>query len=244
LGESVSGALDAATDCFEQDGRLGDRYQLTLTAPTLFNVTLATVGYLPFVPTYLGEDQISGWASDSAYSLTREHDYPPGSYIVRVSSFVQAGTGEGAPQGPYTLSTGRIATPQEGCGRETSITYGSMAEARITPSDCQRAPEDEPDSPRLADGYTAILAPGRDMAVTATADFPFRLLHLADGIPTDASPWLLPGVEASVTATGAGFHDFYILAESADTLGGYVIRFDSVSVNSSALSTMARGRGP
>lgn len=225
LGASVSGALDADTDCFERDARLGDRYLLTLATPTLFDVTLATVGYLPFVPTYLGEDQLSGWASDSAYSLTREHLFPPGSYVVRASSFAQAGTAEAAPQGPYTLSTAPVAVPQEGCGRETSITYGSTAEGRLTPDDCRRAPADEPDRPEPADGYAAILAPGRDMVVTATADFAFRLLHLADGAPADASPWLPAGAEASLTATGAGFHDFYVVAESADSLGAYLVRF-------------------
>jgi hypothetical protein len=225
LGERVSGELDAATDCFERDARLGDRYLLTLETATLFDVTLATVGFLPFVPTYLGEDQLSGWASDSADSLTREHLFPPGAYVVRVSSFAQAATAEGAPQGPYTLSTERVAVPQEGCGRETSITYGSAAAGRITLDDCLRAPEDEPDAPKPADGYAAILAPGRDMVVTATADFPFRLLHLADGTPTGASPWLPAGAEASLTATGAGFHDFYVLAEREDVLGEYVLRF-------------------
>jgi len=225
LGQSVSGTLDAATDCFEGDARLGDRYLLTLATPTLFDVTLSTVGYLPFVPTYLGEDQLSGWASDSAYSLTREHLFPPGAYVVRVSSFARAATAGAAPQGPYTLSTAPVAVAQEGCGRETSITYGSVAEARITLDDCRRAPEDEPDRPKPADGYAAILAPGRGMVATASADFPFRLLHLADGIPTDASPWLQGGTETSLTATGAGFHDFYLLAQGADTTGSYVIRF-------------------
>ncbi len=225
LGESVSGVLDAATDCFEQDARLGDRYLLTLDTPTLFDVTLATVGYLPFVPTYLGADQLSGWASDTAYSLTREHLFPPGEYELRASSFARAATAQSAPQGPYTLSTVPVAVPQEGCGRETSITYGSVAEARMAPDDCERAPADEPDRPRPSDGYSAILAPGRDMTVTAVADFPFRLLHLADGAPAGASPWLPADAEASLTATGAGFHDFYVLAGSESVLGAYVIRF-------------------
>ena len=192
LGERVAGVLDAATDCFERDARLGDRYLLTLTAPSLFDVTLSTVGFLPFVPTYLGEDQLSGWASDSAHALTREHLFPPGSYVVRASSFAQAATAEAAPQGSYTLSTKPLAAPQEGCGRETSITYGSIAEGHLDSSDCRRAPEDEADRARPADGYAAILAPGRDMVVTATADVSFRLLHVADGVHAGASPGSRP----------------------------------------------------
>ncbi len=225
LGESVSGVLDAAADCLEPDGRLGDRYLLTLDSATLFDVTLTTVGYLPFVPTYLGRDQLSGWASDSAYSVTREHLFPPGSYVVRASSFARAGSGESTPQGPYTLSTAPLPAPQVGCGRETSVTYGSVAEGRIAPDDCERASADEPDLSKPSDGYAAILAPGRDMTATATAVFPFRLLHLADGAPAGSSPWLPAGAEASLTAAGAGFHDFYILAERKDVLGEYVIRF-------------------
>lgn len=225
LGGSVSGALDAETDCLEPDGRLGDRYLLTLDAPALFAVSLTTVGYLPFVPTYLGDDQLSGWASDSAYALSREHLFPPGAYVVRASSFARTGGGQPAPQGPYTLSTTPLSEPQRGCGRETSITYGSVAEGRLAPDDCPRAPADEPDHPRPSDGYAAILAPGRDMTATAVADVPFRLLHLADGAPADASQWLQAGAEASLTATGAGFHDFYILAASGSATGTYVIRF-------------------
>ncbi len=70
------------------------------------------------------------------------------------------------------------------------------------------------------------------MVVTATADVSFRLLHVADGVHAGASPWLPPGAEASLTATGAGFHDFYLLAASEDVPGGYRIRFDALSAGS------------
>jgi len=225
LGETVVGVLDAATDCFDRDGRLGDAYLLTLGAATVFDFTLTAEGFLPFMPTYRGGNQLSGWASDSGPTLTREHLYPAGTYVLRASSYLRASTPGEAPRGSYSLSTRRLAIPQEGCRRESSVTYGSVAEGRIAADDCARAPSDEPGIERLSDGYAAILAPGRDMTVIATATFAFRLLHLADGAPAGASPWLGAGGETTLTATGEGFHDFYLLAERPEVAGAYVIGF-------------------
>ncbi len=224
LGDTVSGTLDA-TDCFDRDGRLGDAYLLTLPSATLFDLTLSTDGFLPFVPTYLGESQLSGWASDSVSTLTREHLFPAGAYVLRASSYLRGDTPAQAPRGAYSLWTVPQSVPQEGCGRESSVTYGSVAEGRINSGDCRRSPADEPGVERPADGYAAILTTGGDMTALATASFRFRLLHLADGSPAGASAWLEPGAEAALTATGPGFHDFYLLAEGTEPGGPYRIRF-------------------
>jgi hypothetical protein len=225
LGDTVRGVLDPATDCFDRDGRLGDAYLLTLSVATLFDLTLTAEGFLPFAPTYRGEDQLSGWASDSLSTLSREHIYPLGGYVLRASSYLRASTPGEAPRGGYSLSTAPLTIPQEGCGRESSVTYGSVAEGRIAADDCGRASSDEPEVERLSDGYAAILSGGRDMTAIATATFPFRLIHLADGASAGASPWLEAGAETTLTATGEGFHDFYILAERPEASGTYLIRF-------------------
>ncbi|HSM59885.1 MAG TPA: hypothetical protein VK849_03765 [Longimicrobiales bacterium] len=226
LGAAVTGTLDPATDCFQLDGRLGDDYLLTLEAPTLFTITLESEGFLPFIPTYRDGIQASGWASDSAHTLTREHLFPAGAVTVRASSLEQSTTPAAAARGSYTLSTAVLAVPQEKCGRETSVTYGSVAEGRLVPDDCERAWEDDPDTPRPADGYSTILEAARTMTVTVTADFRFRVLHAPDGAEGRAWTDVPAGDSVVVTAAGAGFHDFWISGEAADAGGGYVLRFE------------------
>lgn len=227
LGATVPGALEVGLDCLADDGRLFDGFLLSLAQPTLFTVTLATEGYRPFMPLYAAGDtvQLSGWASATEDSLTREHLFPAGSYVLRASSFERA-EGTGVPtEGSYALSTRRLERPQEGCARETSVTYGSVAEGRLTEDDCEATREPDDAVLRRSDGYDLLLRPGVPVEVTATADFPFRLAFWANGRPVEVFADIPPGEVRRVTAGGTGFLDFYVLSEEERVGGAYTLTF-------------------
>jgi hypothetical protein len=248
LGDTVRGRLEAARDCRSDDGRLYDAFQVILPGPEAVAVTLTTEGYRPFLPFYGPADsvQLSGWASSDAFSLTREHLFPAGRYLLRASSFERPGGPDEPPvEGGYTLSTRLRPVPQEGCGRETSVTYGSVARGRLTPDDCLAVREPEPATPRLGDGYDLLLRPGVPVEVTLTADAPVRLAVWANGQPVDVLPAIPPGELRRIQAGGAGFLSVYVLEEEEHRGGWYTLAFqEALEEAPDGAPGMARVAGP
>ncbi len=225
--QTQTGTLSAREDCLLEEGRLADDFQLTLDGPTLFAVTLATSGYHPLMPLYSDSAQASGWASATDMTLTREHLFPAGAYVLRSTSFERVDSGPPVTGG-YTLSTAILVTPQEGCGRETSVTYGSVATGRLLLSDCETVPTADDPEVRRQDGYDFLLRPGRAVRVTVTADFPYRFDFWANGTPVESFLDVPAGESRRLTAGGIGFLDFYVSPTHPDHEGDYTITFEAV----------------
>lgn len=225
--QTVTGALDADEDCLLAEGRLSDDFALTLDDPTLFTVSLVTRGYRPLMPLYRDGAQVSGWASSTDTALTREHLFPAGDYVLRSTSFERVDAPATPASGGYTLSTAVVAAlPQEGCSRETSVTYGSVARGRLTPDDCEATPEDGDPTVRRLDGYDFLVVPGRAVRVTATADVRYRFAFWANGQVIDVFEDVAAGDSVQLTVGGIGFLDFYVMAEEEGVFGAYTLRFD------------------
>ncbi len=228
FGDTVRGRLEADGDCLAPEGRLVDDYALTLTAPTLFTVTLATEGYRPLMPLYRDSAQVSGWASATETELTREHFFPAGSYVLRSTSFERVDLPGTPVGGSYRLSTDVRSMPQEGCGRETSVTYGSVVTGRLTEADCEATHEDGDPVVRRSDGYDFLLRVNHPVRVTVQADFPYRFAFWANGQPAEIFTGLPAGAVRTLTAGGIGFLDFYVQTEQAGVGGSYTLRFEEV----------------
>lgn len=251
VGATVTGTLDADQDCLADDGRLFDGFLVTLTEPTLLAVTLGAAGYRPFMPFYETATpdtvQVSGWASATEDTLTREHLFPAGAWLLRSSSFERAEEqGDPPVEGSWTLSTAERAVPQEGCGRETSVTYGSVAEGRLGEDDCEATREADDPVLRRSDGYDFLLRPGLPVEVVATADFPFRLAFWANGQPVETFTGIAAGESRRVKAGGTGFLSFYVRSEEEGVGGRYTLTFQPApsATGSGPSPAPARGAPP
>lgn len=226
LHQTVTGTLDPAEDCLLDEGRLSDDFALALDDATLFSVTLVTAGYRPLMPLYRDSAQVSGWASSTDTALTREHLFPAGDYVLRSTSFERVDLPGTPVSGRYTLSTEVVAAlPQEGCGRETSVTYGSVARGRLTEDDCEATPDEGDPTVRRLDGYDFLLEINRPVAVVVTADFPYRVAFWANGQEVDVFDHVAAGDSVRLSAGGIGFLDFYVTTAQEGVFGNYTVRF-------------------
>lgn len=224
VGDTARGELVPDADCLSAEGRLFDAWSVVLNEPTLLAVTMRSQGFFPNMPFYLsGGMQVSGWATATESQFTREHLFPAGSYVVRTTSFgkgdpVDAAT---APTGTYALWTRRLAEPQAGCGRETSVTYGSVAEGRLSPDDCEAAGESSDGVVRRLDGYDFLMDPERPVTVAVTADFRYRVTHWDNGRVVLRVEDIPAGRTTTLNVEGFAFQTFYILAEDENGTGSY-----------------------
>lgn len=226
LGDTVRGTLAVDEDCLAAEGRLFDDFALALPEATLFTVTLSTEGYRPLMPLYRDSAQVSGWASDTRTELTREHFFPAGDYRLRSTTFERVNAPATPFGGTYVLSTARLAEPQVGCGRETSVTYGSVVSGTLTEGDCEAVRDVSDPVIRRSDGYDFLLRPGRRVRVTVTADFPYRFWFWANGQPVETFAEVPAGQTRTLTAGGIGFLDFYVLNEQPGGGGRYTLTFE------------------
>jgi hypothetical protein len=224
LGDTVRGSLEE-TDCLSDEGRLLDAYEIVLPQPTLFAVSLSTVGFFPHIPFRQDTSQVSGWASSQDRELNREHLFPAGTYVLHATSFNVGAELATAPRGTYTLFTAPLQTPQEGCGRETTVTYGSRVSARVTPDDCEAVQEAVEGIDRRLDGYTFLMDGQQEVTVTVTAEFAYRFTHWSNGQPILQVPAIPAGETREFRVEAFGFQDFYVVNENDGEGGSYTVVF-------------------
>ncbi len=89
LGQTVSGVLDAASDCLSGD-RLSDIYTLTLDRTTLFRVEQTSTVFAPMTGMYRAGNntQLIGSRTASGSTVFTEYLLPAGSYWVMATSTV------------------------------------------------------------------------------------------------------------------------------------------------------------
>ena len=236
---SRSGRLQRRIDC--ETSRVNDFYDL-VAPPEPLKITLASADFDPFIAVApLGR---TGFGRSSASgSISAEYVLPPGHrYEIRALAAPILADG-GRVEGNYTLTTERLTLPQEGCISTSFVDFGSSAQGRITPEDCEDEFDNEPAVVRWWDGYSILLQPGETVTVTSIAAFPSHLTHWANGEFVEGLFVSEAGVPATLTVTNAGpdrlFHAFYVISGGHQDQGSYQISFSGTPLPPAAAAGVA-----
>jgi hypothetical protein len=137
--------------------------------------------------------------------------------------------------GDYTLATGTVAFPQDGCSatgfRSTFVDFGSQAGGRITSSDCRDLfSPDTATVTRWVDGYAILLQPGETVTVTLTTDFPVNFTRWVGNTYVEGRFGVPAGQTSSFTVTqpaggSAAFHLFNAISGQHQAVGNYTMTF-------------------
>ncbi|MDP2286408.1 MAG: hypothetical protein Q8L06_19905 [Pseudohongiella sp.] len=229
LGQSVSGSLNAATDCYFE-GRLSDRFQLTLDRETLFRVEQTSTDFASMTGLYRAGDnsQLLGSRLTNGTSVVTEYLMPAGSYWLNASS-TQA-TASNPRSGAYSVSISQALDLSQVL---TSVAHGPVRTLPGTVVNGQLANTDalEPfindGVTRYLDGVSFYVPAGTTVYASVNAGFDYRL---ATWTGTTFSNLTFTR-QASTTAgrtlgtmlTGPANHILYVIGESPTALGNYTI---------------------
>ncbi|MDH7944292.1 hypothetical protein QGM61_10715 [Pseudohongiella sp. SYSU M77423] len=233
LDSSTDGLLDRNDDCF-QNGRLIDRYSLTLTETTLFRVSQINNQFAPFTGIYNADGSRLLGSRLAQTNVYTEYLLPAGQYQVFASSrFTDALI---PPAGSYTL---QISAALPMSDLQTNSLYGptrlipeGSVEAALTNTDSVD-PVIQDGVTRYIDGYSFAVPAGETITATLDASFPYRFVKWAGtsfseltldetDIQIDAA-----NVSASKVLTGPANYLLYILGNAEAVTGSYTLSFAS-----------------
>lgn len=232
IGQSINDNLARDRDCIEPNGLMQRRFLLRLAAPAVFKASLSSAAFAPRLEVRqpVAPNGIPIWGASSAAgsSFTQEIALPAGSYWVLAADQTSF---SGSPGGTYTLSTTAVAEPQVGQAEDapTAVTFGTVANGRITAQDPEDRFDNEPATLRRVDGYLIRLLAGETVTVTLRADFPanftrWDLVRFQEGI------FDIPaGTTRTITFTAPGpsitYQAFYVITAGHEGRGAYTMSF-------------------
>lgn len=229
LGQSVSGSLNAATDCYVE-GRLSDRYQLTIDQTTLFRVEQSSSDFASMTSLYRAGDnaQVLGSRITNGETVYTEYLMPAGNYWLNASS-TQA-TSSNPRSGDYSVSISQALDLSQVL---TSVAHGPvrtlpgmMVNGQLASTDALE-PFINDGVTRYLEGVSFYVPAGTTVYASVNAGFDYRL---ATWTGTTFSNLTFTR-QASTTAgrtlgtmlTGPANHILYVIGESPTALGSYTM---------------------
>ena len=241
LGQSVSGTLNAETDCFQND-RLSDRYLLNLDQTTLFRVHQTNEAFSPMTGIYqAGDDTRLLGSRINTNDVYTEYLLPAGQYWLFASSW-QADP-DVPPSGDYSLNLSVSlalsdvqADPLYG---PTRLLPQGNIQGSLSVTDSRDTIGATLEQNRYLDGYSFAVPAGETLTVSVVAGYPllfakwqgssFSDLTFAEARTGGASE------EISFQLAGPGNYLMYPIGGVDDATGPYTLMF-STEVESESLS--------
>ena len=228
LGQSVSGSLNAATDCY-LEGRLSDRYLLTLDQETLFRVEQSSADFASLTGLYRAGDntQLLGSRLTNGTSVVTEYLMPAGSYWLSASSTVANASNPRA--GGYSVNISAalaLSQVQDACTHgPTRLLPGMSARGELTQADCVDPIANE--VVRRLDGYSFFVPAGSTVYASVNSTFDHRFAQWTGtsfSNPTFTQQTMgAAGTTTVTTLTGPANYIMYVIGENTAALGSYTI---------------------
>ncbi|MBJ55693.1 MAG: hypothetical protein CMQ46_10580, partial [Gammaproteobacteria bacterium] len=240
LDSSLDGSLNAASDCYV-DGRLSDRYQLTLNDTTLFRVSQINNAFMPFTAIYNDDgSRLLGSRLSGGTAVYTEYLLPAGQYQLEASSRLTDGFNP--PQGNYTLQLSAAlplsdiqTNPQFG---PTRLVPQGTINAALADTDAVD-PVIQDGVTRYIEGYSFAVPDGESVTVTLQSSFPHRFVKW---VGTSFSNLTLDETDIQINAANAGStkvlegpanYLLYVLGDEDGITGNYSLSFnDGATVTS------------
>lgn len=225
VGDRRAGEL-SSSDCTIWDGRVIDKFGLSIPDQTAFRVSVSS-------PDFTGSVYSMRIAEGTGQIVTAQvgsivQIVPAGRYQLWPTS-LESEESTGSPVlGDYELEAALVeGDPTAGCGPVVAVTSGVTVQGTITADDCEETGDEDPTVLRRTDEYLLNVGRHEMATVTLTADFTFNLIAWTGDRLIAGAFAREPGTTATVVVDPPRLTAmrFGAVSEKEGATGSYTISF-------------------